>query len=161
MNILSNFIDRLSKGGAYLSGLLLIILVSLILLEIFLRSFFDISTMIADEYSGYLYLASIFFGLAYTFSSDSHIRINIVTSKLSKKANKKIDIFAAVITLGVLLFAFYRTVLLTYDSYEFEMVSENVSETPIYLTQLAMPLGIAIFILAVILFIFKGFTHDS
>ncbi len=41
------------------------------------------------------------------------------------------------------------------------MLSENVSETPIYLTQLAMPIGIALFILAVIVFIFKGFTHDS
>ena len=39
------------------------------------------STMIADEYSGYLYLASIFLGLAYTFNEDAHIRINIITSK--------------------------------------------------------------------------------
>jgi TRAP-type mannitol/chloroaromatic compound transport system permease small subunit len=106
MNSLCNLVDKLSKGGAYLSGFLL-------------------------------------------FSSDSHIRINIITSKLSKKANKKVDVFAAIIALGVLFFAFYRTVLLAYDSYEFEMLSENVSETPIYLTQLAMPIGIALFIIDV------------
>lgn len=160
MNFISNFIDKLTKMGAYLSAFILVALVFLILIEIFIRAFFDMSTMIADEYSGYFYLASIFFGLAYTFSSDSHIRINIITSRLSKKTNNKIDILAAVITLAVLAFALYRTILFTYDSYELEMLSENVSETPLYLTQLAMPIGITMFMLAVVLFIFKGFTND-
>ena len=160
MNLISNFIDKLTKMGAYLSAFILVALVLLILIEIFIRYFFDMSTMIADEYSGYFYLASIFFGLAYTFSKDSHIRINIITSRLSKKTNKKIDILAAIITIVVLAFALYRTVLFTYDSYELEMLSENVSETPLYLTQLAMPIGITIFILAVILFIFKGISND-
>ncbi|RXJ90498.1 C4-dicarboxylate ABC transporter permease [Arcobacter sp. CECT 8983] len=160
MSFISNFIDKLTKFGAYLSAFILVALVSLILIEIFIRAFFDMSTMIADEYSGYFYLASIFFGLAYTFSSDSHIRINIITSRLSKKTNNKIDILAAVITLAVLAFALYRTILFTYDSYELQMLSENVSETPLYLTQLAMPIGITMFMLAVVLFIFKGFTND-
>lgn len=160
MNFISNFIDKLTKTGAYLSAFILVALVSLILIEIFIRGFFDMSTMIADEYSGYFYLASIFFGLAYTFSKDSHIRINIITSRLSKKINKKIDILAALITLAVLAFALYRTILFTYDSYDLEMLSENVSETPLYLTQLAMPIGITMFMLAVVLFIFKGFTND-
>ncbi len=161
MNYISNFIDKLTKTGAYLAGFLLVSLVLLILTEIFLRSFFDISTMIADEYSGYLYLASIFLSLGYAFSKDAHIRINIITSRLSKKTNKKIDIVAAIITLGVLAFALYRTILFTYDSYDLEMLSENVSETPLYITQLAMPIGITVFILAVVLFIFKGFSNDS
>ena len=155
MNTFTNFIDKLSKGGAYLSGLLLISLVCLILTEIFLRYFFDKSTMIADEYSGYMYLASIFLGLAYTFTQNGHIRINIITSKLSKGSNKIIDVFASIITIAVLLFILYRTILFTYDSYELEMLSEAVSETPLYLTQIAMPVGITLFILAVIAFIFK------
>lgn len=119
------------------------------------------STMIADEYSGYFYLASIFLALGYTFSRGAHIRINIITSRLSQKANRKFDILAGIITLGVLAFTLYRTILFTYDSYDLEMLSENVSETPLYLTQLAMPIGITIFMLAVVLFIFKGFSDDS
>lgn len=154
-------INKLSKFSAYLSGLLIVCLVLLILTEIFLRSFFNISTMIADEYSGYLYLASIFLALGYAFLNNSHIRINIITSRLSKKINNKIDIFVALITIFVLIFALYRTVLFTYDSYTLEMLSENVSETPLYLTQLVMPFGIMIFILCVIYFIFKGFTNDN
>ena len=161
MNFIFNLLDKLTKMGAYLSAFLIVALVLLILTEIFIRSFFDLSTMIADEYSGYLYLASIFLALGYTFSKDAHIRINIITSRLSKKANNIFDILAAIITLIVLSFALYRTILFTYDSYSLEMLSENVSETPLYLTQLAMPFGIIIFMLAVVLFIFKGFSNDS
>jgi len=155
MNYFINFINKLSKGGAYLSGLLLIGLVCMILTEIFLRYFFDRSTMIADEYSGYLYLASIFLALAYTFTQNGHIRINIITSKLSKGTNSIIDVIASIVTIIVLLFILYRTILFTYDSYELEMLSEAVSETPLYLTQIVMPVGITLFILAVIAFIFK------
>lgn len=160
METFSNFIDRLCKGGAYLSGLLLVTLVGLILTEIFLRYFFDLSTMIADEYSGYLYLASIFLGLAYAFSEDAHIRINIVTSKLSLKSNRIIDVIAGVITLVVLAFVLYRTILFTYDAYELEMLSEAVSETPLYLTQIVMPIGITLFILSVLVFIVKRLKND-
>ena len=160
MNAFTNYIDRLCKGGAYLSGILLVSLSILILVEIFLRHFFDISTMIADEYSGYLYLASIFLGLGYTFSENGHIRINILTSKLSKNANGFIDVIASIITLCVLFFILYRTILFTYDSYELEMLSEAVSETPLYLTQIVMPLGTILFILAVIAFIIKRLKND-
>ena len=157
-NLMKTFyliVNKLSLWGAYLSSLVLISLVCLVLTEIFIRHFFDISTMIADEYSGYLYLASIFLGLAYTFNEKAHIRINIITSRLSKKSNTFIDIIAGLITITVLSFAFYRSILFTYDSYEFEMLSEAVSETPLYLTQIVMPIGITLFILAVIAFIFK------
>ena len=116
--------------------------------------------MLADEYSGYLYLASIFLGLSYTFKENSHIRINIITSTLNKKANNIIDIIAGVITIAVLIFIFYRTVLFTYDSYEMEMLSEAVSETPLYLTQLVMPISLLLFILSVFVFVAKRFKND-
>ena len=67
---------------------------------------------------------------------------------------------AGLITIVVLSFAFYRTLLFTYDSYEFEMLSEAVSETPLYLTQFVMPLGLSLFILSALAFVIKGFKND-
>jgi len=160
MKTFYKLINKLSLWGAYLSSLLLVSLVLLILIEIFIRYFFDMSTMIADEYSGYIYLASIFLGLAYTFNENAHIRINILTSKMGKKTNKIIDVLAGLITLVVLTFTLVRSILFTYDSYEMEMVSESVSATPLYLTQLVMPLGISLFILSVLVFVLKGLKND-
>ncbi len=154
MNFLK-FNDKLQNFGAYLSSLLFIALTVLITTEIVARSFFNVSTMIADEYSGYFYLASIFLGLGYTFKEDGHIRINILTAKLSKASIRYIDIFAGIITLSLLLFILYFSVKMVIESYSFDMVSETVSETPIYLTQLAIPIGLFMFCLAVLAFIIK------
>ena len=161
MQIFYRFVNKLSLWGAYLSALLLVSLTLLILTEIFIRYFFNLSTMIADEYGGYLYLALIFLGLAYTFNEDAHIRINILTSKMSEKSNRFVDVIAGIITILILLFTLYRTILFTYDSYSMEMVSEAVSATPLYLTQLVMPLGITLFLLVVIVFVLKGLTNDK
>ena len=160
MKTLYNLVNKLSLWGAYFSSILLVSLVLLILTEIFIRYFFNTSTLIADEYSGYLFLASVFLGLSYTFKENAHIRINILTSRMSEKSNKLIDIFAGSITIVVLLFALYRTILFTFDSYEMEMLSESVSQTPLYLTQLVMPLGLSLFILSVLIFVIKGLKND-
>ena len=160
MKIFYILVNKLSLWGAYLSSILLVSLVLLILTEIFIRYFFNTSTLIADEYSGYLFLASVFLGLSYTFKENAHIRINILTSRMSEKSNKFIDIFAGSITIVVLLFALYRTILFTFDSYEMEMLSESVSQTPLYLTQLVMPLGLSLFILSVLIFVIKGLKND-
>ena len=161
MKTLYNLVNKLSLWGAYLSSLLLVSLVLLILTEIFIRYFFNMSTLIADEYSGYLFLASVFLGLSYTFKENAHIRINILTSRMSEKSNKFIDIFAGTITIIVLSFALYRTILFTFDSYEMEMLSESVSQTPLYLTQLVMPLGITLFLLTILVFVLKGLSNDK
>ena len=161
MQIFYRFVNKLSLWGAYLSALLLVSLTLLILTEIFIRYFFNLSTMIADEYGGYLYLALIFLGLAYTFNEDAHIRINILTSKMSEKSNRFVDVIAGIITILILLFTLYRTILFTYDSYSMEMVSEAVSATPLYLTQLVMPLGITLFLLTILVFVLKGLSNDK
>lgn len=152
----------LCNAGAFVASGLLLLLVVLILVEIVLRYFFNTSTMRADEYSGYLYLAIVCFGLGYTFLRDGHIRITFVTAKISSKASSWVDIFAGIAALGVLCFAFFRTALLTLDSYEMDLLSEGVSATPLYIPQLALPIGFALFILAAIAFILQRFGghHD-
>jgi len=161
MKFLTKFEKRLSGLGAFLSALFIIALVLLILTEIFMRSFLDKSTMLADEYSGYFYLASVFLGLGYTFSQKAHIRINIITAKLSKKWQSYFDIFAGTITFAVISFIFYRVILLAIDSYDFDILSEGVSETPIYLTQIPMIIGSFIFVIALFTFVMKRISNDS
>ena len=151
---------KLSLGGAYVASLLFVALVVLIMVEIIGRSFFDYSTMLADEYSGYFYLAAIFFGLAYTFNQEAHIRITIITSRLSNSVKRWVDIFAGLITLVMLLFVLYYSWLFMIDSKEMEMLSENVSETPLYLTQIPISIGIALFVFAVFVFVFRRIFRD-
>ena len=152
---------KLSLGGVFIASFFLMALVMLILVEITLRYFFNTSTMRADEYSGYFYLALVCFGFGHTFLRDGHIRITFLTAKLSTKASSWVDIFTGLVTVGLLLFALYRTVLLTIDSYQTGVVSEGVSATPLFIPQLALPIGIALFLITVISFILQRMgPHD-
>lgn len=150
-----------SKLGAYLASLLLVGLTGLILTEIIGRSLFDYSTMIADEYSGYLYLAVVCLGLGFTFDESAHIRINLITSRLGKAKNRIIDILVGFVLLSILTYSLYYSYTLVLDSYEMEMVSESVSETPIYLTQIPILIGLGLFVLSSLGFIFKRIKNDS
>lgn len=161
MKKLINAFDSLQNLGAFLASLMIVLLVLLVLSEIILRSFFNSSTMIADEYSGYLYLAIIFLALGYAFKEEAHIRITIITTRLSKSSLRIVDVVASILALLILGFTLYRTILFTYDSYALDMLSESVSQTPLYLTQIAMPIGIVLFILAVISFLLKRISNDN
>jgi TRAP-type C4-dicarboxylate transport system permease small subunit len=150
----------LSNGGAILSSVALLALVVLILVEILGRSFFHYSTMIADEYSGYLYLSAVFFGLAYALNHDSHIRISIITSRLGERANRYIDVFCGVmgmVTMGVVV---YYAWIFMMDTKAMEMVSEGVSQTPLYLTQIPVVAGSALLWFALFSFTLKRLFHD-
>jgi TRAP-type C4-dicarboxylate transport system permease small subunit len=153
--------SRLSKGGAYISSILFVALVVLVMTEIIGRSFFDYSTMLADEYSGYFYLGAVFFGLAFTFNEKGHIRINIVTSRLGENKQRYIDIVAGALATLILSFALFYSYLFMIDSYEMGMLSENVSETPLYLTQIPIVIGMALFVLTSFTFTLSRIFDDK
>ncbi|GAB6074986.1 TRAP transporter small permease subunit [Nautilia lithotrophica] len=155
MKKLVKIFEKLSNFGAFFSSIAFILLTTLILIEIFSRAIFNHSTMIADEYSGYFYLAYVFLGLGFTFKENGHIRITIIYSKMPKNIRKIMDLFAGIIALAVVGFIFYRSIILCWESYSYEMVSEGVSETPLYLTQIPMVVGLFIFLLAIVGFLIK------
>jgi len=161
MSWLESLSVKLSKWGAYISSILFVSLVVLVMTEIIGRSFFDYSTMLADEYSGYFYLGAVFFGLAFTFNESGHIRINIVTSRLSKNSQRIIDIFAGILATIILSYALYYSFLFMVDSKEMEMLSEAVSETPLWLTQIPMTIGMSLFVLAALSYTLKRIFNDK
>lgn len=155
-----NFVNKLSKLGANLASLALVLLTTLVLVEIFGRTFFSYSTMIADEYSGYLYLAIVSLGLAYTFTQKAHIRISLIYGNVSRKKQVILDILASFLLTCLLIFALIFMVLSAIDAKDLDMLSEQVSQTPIYLTQIPLIIGTALFVLASFAFFLKRLFYD-
>jgi TRAP-type C4-dicarboxylate transport system permease small subunit len=141
LGFIQSFNRWLGLAGVTLTSLSIVGLVGLVLVEIIGRSFFNFSTMIADEYSGYLYLSIVFLGLAYGLNHQSHIRITIITSRLGKEANRWIDMAIGVAGMAMMTVVIYYTWHLIEDTKTMDMVSEAVSQTPLYLTQIPMLIG--------------------
>ncbi|MDD9302965.1 MAG: TRAP transporter small permease subunit [Desulfobacter sp.] len=145
MKKIIDLVDRLSLGGACLSALFMVLIVLVIAVEILLRSVFNTSTLISDEYSAYFFVGVVLLGLAFTFKEDGHIKITLVTSVLGEKGQAVLDVLTTAVAIGVTSFALYYASLMVYDSWALGMQADTISETPIYLSQLVIPLGLLLF----------------
>ncbi|HKK90342.1 MAG TPA: TRAP transporter small permease subunit [Desulfobacteraceae bacterium] len=136
-------IEGLSLGGAYLSAIFMVLIVVFIAVEIVLRSVFNASTLIADEYSAYFFVGVVVLGLGFTLMDEAHIRITLLTSLLGEKGKTFLDIVATVVAMAITSFALYHTTIMVFESWQLGMQADSISETPIYLSQVVIPLGLA------------------
>lgn len=145
MKKIINIIDRLSLWGGWLSALFMLLIVLLISAEIVLRSLFNTSTLISDEYSAYFFVGVVLSGLAFTLKEDAHIRITLLTSILGEKGRAVFDILAIITAMAITSFALYHTSIMVFESWQLGMRADSISETPIYISQMVIPLGLLIF----------------
>ena len=81
------FIDKfsiVSTGVSHvLASIFLVGLFFLVNIEIFVRFIFNRSTLVADEYGGYLFVGICFFGFARTLKSGQFLRVSFVVENLN------------------------------------------------------------------------------
>jgi len=145
ISIIINIIDKLSLGGAYLSALFMVLIVLIIAVEIVLRSLFSTSTLIADEYSAYFFVGVVLSGLAFTLKENAHIRITLLTSILGETGRNILDVLATIVAMAIISFAMYHAGIMVFESWQLGMRADSISETPIYISQIVMPLGLLMF----------------
>ncbi len=125
---------RLAKALATLSGWVagafLIVTTALIFTEITLRLLAGRSTLVAQEYSGYLLAAMIYGAAGYTLLKGEHIRVGLVYERLSDRGKLWLDRIALALGLffsTLLVLAFYN---LFADSLHYHTKSFTPARTP-------------------------------
>jgi len=129
-----NGIDRLNGKIGGMSKWLVVILALILVYEIILRYVFNAPTVWAFDF-GYMLGGSFFtLGMGYTLLKNYHVRIDIFSSKLSKKKQALIDIIISLLlffpSFGLLL---YHLIPYVYDSWATgEKSLESFWRPPIY-----------------------------
>ncbi|WP_232364306.1 TRAP transporter small permease subunit [Desulforapulum autotrophicum] len=121
------------------------LIVLIIAVEIVLRSVFNTSTLIADEYSAYFFVGVVLLGLGFTLKEGAHIRITLVTSLVGERANQVLNIMSTLAAIAITTFALYHTSIMVFESWQLDMTADTISETPIFLSQMVIPAGLAMF----------------
>lgn len=130
------------------AGTLLVLMLLLINIEIVGRYFFRFSTLIADEYSAYLFVWMVLLGAAHTLRSDEYLKVTTLVNRLPPRAQNRLGIGGATLGLAVSAVALYATGALVYTSYRFKTLSIQPSATPLVWPQLILPLGFVLLCLA-------------
>ncbi|KJS02812.1 MAG: hypothetical protein VR65_03965 [Desulfobulbaceae bacterium BRH_c16a] len=134
-------IDRLSGFCGALAGIMLCAGLALTAVEIVLRSAFDSTLFITDEYSGYMMCGLTFCGLSYTLREKGHIRMTFIHKVVTGRRREYLDLICYGV--GILLcaaltcftWAFFR------DSIATGSQSMQISETYLAIPQFFMPFG--------------------
>ncbi len=138
--------NALGIAAAWISGLLLVYIVVHISIEIIARSFFDLSTHSVDEFVGYAVGAMTFLSLAHTFRNRKHIRVTIMQSFVRGHLAVLLEVLCIIMTFAITAFLaryIFRTLA---RDWERGTISPTLTETPIWIIDGAIFLGLALFL---------------
>ncbi|MGE0314888.1 MAG: TRAP transporter small permease [Lautropia sp.] len=103
-----------------------------------------------DAYAGYLMAAAGFLALAHALKRGDHIRVTLIVNRLVGETRRGFEL--ASLGIGVvlaLLFAWFSARLVL-QSIEFDDISTGNDATPLWIPQLAMAAGSALFAIALV-----------
>ena len=103
-----------------------VVLIALILLAVFMRYALKLRTIEVGELQWHFYAVGFMIGISYAVTTDSHMGMDLVRDKLSRKTQLWLDIFGIVILL--LPFAciiFYQSLEFVHDSWIVNERSNN------------------------------------
>jgi TRAP-type C4-dicarboxylate transport system permease small subunit len=140
-------IEKLSLIGGVISGICILLMAGLILLEVIFRSITGISILICEEYSAYLLVVFGSMALAYTFKSEGHIRVDLILSRLSPRKSLMVNLLCTAIGFLVFLYMVFQSWGQFYGSWLSGESSMYFSKTSLWVPQIFIFLGIALMVL--------------
>jgi TRAP-type C4-dicarboxylate transport system permease small subunit len=146
MQALQKAVLAVSRLAAWLSGLILIAMVVHILVEIVLRSFFDTSTYVLDEFIGYGVAAMTFLTLAFALEEGSLIRVNIVLSRTRGGVRRALEVVCASSTLVLACYLGWYVFRNWKRDWDRGAVSPSIAEVPMWIPEGLVLIGYALFV---------------
>jgi len=144
----SRLIDRLSERVGHTIYWLVLVAVVISALNAVVRKAFNFSSNSFLEIQWYLFSLIFLFCAGYTLKHNEHVRIDIITSRLSARARASIDIF------GTLFFLLPMSLLIMWlswplfvDAYTRHEVSTNAGGLIIWPARLMVPVGFFLLVL--------------
>ena len=152
---LLRFSDFLSRAAGWIAAGFIALIVLLMTVEIFTRSVLGKSTMVVSDYSGYFLVAVVLLGLGFTLREDGHIRIRLVRMRLPDSIARILDILIALAAAGMTIFALRAGLRMVMASHRLDMRADTIAQTPFWIPQLVIPLGLFLLLVQLLAFIIR------
>jgi TRAP-type C4-dicarboxylate transport system permease small subunit len=151
MSYIQRIIALLTNLGLWISGVAVLFMVFLITLEVAGRKLFGFSTLVADEFSGYLLVVTTFMGGAYTLKTKGFTRMETIYNRFKGGSRWLIDLAFNVVSLLLLIIVGYWLWVHILSSYRSGLTSISIFQTPLYIPQLFMGIGVTLLVFQVVL----------
>lgn len=147
LRLLLRLVDALSFVALICAGGVLIYAVGHILLETVLRSVFDTSTHVLDEFIGFAVLSITFLSLSWTLRDGGMIRVNLLTDRMAPRLRLGVETAVALFATG--LCGYFCTFLWRNMAKNWTRgaVSESVAEVPLWIPDMVVFAGACLLVL--------------
>ena len=147
LDCMKSFLDKLTFIVGCFAGMLIFFCGMMIAYEVIVRSLFNAPTEWTMELATYCVTIAGFLGMSVTYAAKKHIHVDLLISKLSKKT---CDMLEIVTTLVGAFYSFIFTVKgaqMVMLSYELNNCAPTTLQTPLWIPQSSMPIGMGILFL--------------
>jgi C4-dicarboxylate transporter DctM subunit len=124
-----------------LGGLCVLIVALVVTFDVVMRYFFNKPTEWVLEISIYLVMASAFFGAPLALRDKVHVRVDLLTSRISKDKQALLEVITSVAAMVYCLVLTYEGVVMAFNSYKLGEVSPTTLHVPIFIPQTVIPIG--------------------
>lgn len=145
--ILRSILDRLYFLCGVVAALFLIAILFLIILQMLARWTGEVFPG-APDYAGYSMAAASFFAFAYALNHGAHIRVSILLNAVGGTLRRVLETWCFVIATALAWYFMYYAAKATYWSWQFQDISQGQDATPLWIPQLSMVIGSAVFAIA-------------
>lgn len=153
--------DALAWAGAVLACAVLVGMVALIVWEIVLRSVFDSSTFVMDEFVGYGVAAATFLALAHALGQGEIIRVGLLIDRLRPGPRRWLEALSALIgllTVTPLIHFFWLRVARAWTR---GSVSNSVAQVPMWIPEAVVMTGLVLLWLQLVAHLIRNASGPS
>lgn len=134
-------VDKANRALWTAASAMLIVIAAATFYEVICRYVFHHSNVWVGEYSGYLFAFIAFLGAPYTFSQGGMTAVDALTGKLKPRGQHIIKLVGLGVGLLFLVLLCYKSTQLMALSFTKGWKSSSALKTPLWIPQLAVPLG--------------------
>ncbi|MFM0505193.1 TRAP transporter small permease [Paraburkholderia caffeinilytica] len=125
----------------WICKIIIIAMIGIIGTELVTRNLFGFSFQLSDEFGGYLLAALAFFSLCVCQANGYFHRVDFVQARLSDLGQAVSAVIFDVISLTFCVILFWQMFLLEQGSWESGELASTILMTPLWIPQLALPIG--------------------
>lgn len=146
------FVQNVSWLSGVLAGIATVAILIVVCLEVVLRQFKQ-SLLVTDEIAGYLNAAVVFLGLSYTLRHGGFIRVELLYDALKGPAKQIARWFIVLTSTAFTAAILYYCILHVVYAFRKDTRAVSVLDTPEWIPQSVMVLGLATLLLQLIAYI--------
>ena len=143
----------LNQKMASFSGIILIIVTTMIALGVVNRSFFHFQWLFVEEWSSLALIPMSYLAFSYTLRKNRHLNMNMIVSLLPLKFRTILAIFSAVIAIVCLGFMVNSSFDWFIYTVENNVLSSGPMQTPIWIFTPIIVIGLVLFMVDMILYL--------